>query len=209
MDGVLTDSEPSFHAAVNDVIVRFGKQITLDEYQPFIGMATAQMWGRVIELKQLPATVDEMVAAYEAPLMRRLREPRGPLPQARELLAELRGRGVPVGLCSASFRRWADAILSGAGLEGMFDAVSTADMVPRTKPDPAPYALAAELLGVAAAECVVVEDSASGVQSALAAGCCVIQLRATATSAPPQPGVARVIATLREFPLELVVSTRS
>ena len=209
MDGVLTDSEPSFHAAVNDVIARFGRQIALEEYQPFIGMASAEMWTRVIALKQLPATVGEMVEAYEAPLMGRLREPRQPLPYARELLAELRGRGVPVGLCTASFTRWADAILAGAGLTGMFDAVSTADTVPRTKPDPAPYALAADLLGVAPAECVVVEDSASGVQSALAAGCCVIQLRATATSAPPQPGVARVIATLREFPLELLVGTRS
>src|SRR3989442_6023201 len=42
-------------------------------------------------------------------------------------------------------------------------------------------------------ECLVIEDSVSGVTSALAAGAMVVQLRATSTAAPPMAGVARVI----------------
>ena len=70
-----------------------------------------------------------------------------------------------------------------------------------TKPDPAPYVLAAEMLGVAPQHCVAIEDSVNGVTSALRAGMHVVQLRATSTAAAAMPGVAMVIASLREFPI--------
>jgi len=204
MDGVLTDSEPAFFAAVNDILARYGKSVALDEYAGFIGSATPAMWSAMIELKGIPAALDEVLAAYEAPLMRRLREPRPALPGARELIEALRSRGVPIALCTASYRRWVDAILPSSGLGGMFDALSTADLVEATKPDPAPYALAAEMLGFGARECVAIEDSVNGLTSALRAGCYVVQLGATETAAAPQAGVGTVISSLREFPIGLV-----
>jgi HAD superfamily hydrolase (TIGR01509 family) len=202
MDGVLTDSEPAFHAAVNDILARYGSHTPIDEYARFIGVATPAMWTQMIALKRLPATLDEILRAYETPLMTRLREPRPPLPGARELIDELRRRRIPIALCTASYGRWVDAILASAGLEGLFDALSTADMVDATKPDPAPYRLAAEQLGYLPERCIAVEDSRNGLTSALQAGCCVVQLRATATAAPPMDGVARVIESLRDFPLD-------
>jgi HAD superfamily hydrolase (TIGR01509 family) len=204
MDGVLTDSEPAFHAAANDLLARYGTHIPMEEYRGFIGMATHEMWSRVIALKGVPASLAEIVQAYEAPLMVRLREPRPPLPGARELIEKLRSGGVPVALCTASYMRWVEAILAAAELTGAFDALSTADDVERTKPDPAPYLLAARRLGVAPAQCIAVEDSFSGTTSAVRAGMYTIQLRATETAADPVEGVARVINALCEFPLELV-----
>lgn len=206
MDGVLTDSEPAFHAAVNDILGRYGTRIGMDEYAQFIGSATADMWARVIALKGVDAPLATIIEAYEEPLMRRLREPRPPLPGARALIDALRARGVPIALCTASFSRWADAVLAGAGLTGAFDALSTADMVARTKPDPAPYLLAARKLGVAPERCIAVEDSVAGVTSALGAGMYVLQLRATATAAAPVAGVAAVLGALAEFPLDLVAA---
>jgi HAD superfamily hydrolase (TIGR01509 family) len=205
MDGVLTDSEPAFHAAVNDILARYGTSTPVDEYQQFIGMATPAMWAKMIALKRLPAPLDDILEAYEAPLMARLREPRPPLPGARELIDELRGRGVPIALCTASYSRWADAILGAAGLTGLFDALSTADMVDATKPDPAPYRLAAAKLGLAPERCVAVEDSTNGLTSAMRSGARVVQLRATSTAAPPLAGVSLVIRSLRDFPMEWVV----
>ncbi len=204
MDGVLTDSEPAFYAAVNDILSRYGQHIALHEYERFIGRATPDMWAGVIAMKNVPATLQEITRAYEEPLMARLRQPRPALPGARELIDELRARGVPLGLCTASYSRWVDAILEGAGLTGLFDAVSSADMVERTKPDRAPYVLAAKLLGLLPEECIAIEDSVSGVTSALRAGTYVVQLRATATAAPPVEGVQRIITSLADFPLDLV-----
>lgn len=206
MDGVLTDSEPAFFAAVNDILARYGTSTDLDEYASFIGSATPAMWSSMIALKQLPAALDDIFEAYEAPLMRRLREPRPALPGSRELLARLRARGVPIALCTASYRRWVDVILSAAGIDVVFDAYATADVVRATKPDPEPYLLAAFQLGVAPEECIAVEDSVNGLTSALAAKMHVIQLQATHTSAPPQPAVACIIDSLDQFPLDLVAA---
>ena len=207
MDGVLTDSEPAFHAAVNDILARYGEHTPVEEYQQFIGMATPAMWANMIVLKQLPATLDEILEAYEAPLMARLREPRPPLAGARELIDELRARDVPIALCTASYSRWVDAILPSAGLDGLFDALSTADMVAATKPDPAPYRLAAEKLGFPPERCIAIEDSRNGLASALASGACVVQLRATATAAAAMDGVALVIESLHDFPLDWLAPT--
>lgn len=205
MDGVLTDSEPAFYAAVNDVLAQYGgHHIGVADYAPLIGSATPHTWNTLRERFGITATLDEVLERYEPPLMKRLRETRPALPGARDLLDALRARGVPVALCTASYLRWVEAILPASGLDGLFDALSTADMVERTKPDPAPYALAAEKLGFAPEECVAIEDSRNGLASAMAAGCCTIQLRATETAAPPMPGAARVIHSLADFPLDLV-----
>jgi sugar-phosphatase len=59
----------------------------------------------------------------------------------------------------------------------------TADDVPLGKPDPAPYLLAAERLGVPPARCLVVEDAPAGLVSGRAAGCATL---AVATTHPPQ-----------------------
>lgn len=206
MDGVLTDSEPAFHAAVNDILARHGHTISLHDYEQFIGSATPAMWTGMIARFSMRMTLDSILEEYEPVLMERLRQPRPPLPGARELLEELRARDVPMALCTASYKRWVEAILPGAGLDGLFDVLSTADMVPATKPDPAPYLLAASKLGFAAAECVAIEDSVNGLTSALRAGTHVVQVRATATAAAPMQGVALVIESLREFPRELVIA---
>ena len=207
MDGVLVDSEPAFHAAVNDILARYGEHTPIDEYQQFIGMATPAMWAQMIALKRLPASLDEILEAYEAPLMARLRAPRPPLPGARELVDELRARRVPIGLCTASYGRWVEAILASAGLDGLFDVLSTGDMVEATKPDPAPYLLAAAKIGFPPEECIAIEDSRNGLTSALGANACVVQLRATSTAAPPMEGVALVIESLADFPLEWLATS--
>ena len=56
----------------------------------------------------------------------------------------------------------------------------TADDVPRGKPDPAPYLLAAEKLGVPPERCLAVEDAPAGIASARAAGCQVLAVTGTA-----------------------------
>jgi HAD superfamily hydrolase (TIGR01509 family) len=205
MDGTLTDSEPAFHAAINEILARYGKHVPIENYGQFIGMETPATWTRMIELHELPVELEQVIKDYEPVLMERLRQPRPALPGARELVLALRERGVPIALCTASYKRWVDAILPSAGLEGLFDVLSTCDMVTKTKPQPEPYLLAAEKLGVPPQECVAIEDSTNGLTSALGAGMHVVQLRATSTAAPPMPGVARIITSLREFPLELVV----
>ena len=90
-------------------------------------------------------------------------------PGARELLTDLAAHGVPSALVTMSWRSFADAVL-GALPEGTFAAVVTGDEVEHGKPHPEPYWAAARALGVDPVDCVAIEDSPTGVRSAVAAG---------------------------------------
>jgi beta-phosphoglucomutase-like phosphatase (HAD superfamily) len=80
----------------------------------------------------------------------------------------------PVGLVSASPRRYVQAAVTTFGLH--LDATVTGDDVVHGKPAPDPYLLAAQRLGVAPARCLAVEDSASGIRSAHTAGMTVLAI---------------------------------
>ena len=59
-------------------------------------------------------------------------------------------------------------------LVSQFDVVVCGDMVTRRKPDPEPYLRAAQLLGLAPGDCLVIEDSPAGIRAGKAAGCTVL-----------------------------------
>jgi HAD superfamily hydrolase (TIGR01509 family) len=94
------------------------------------------------------------------------------MPGAFDAVNTLRSQ-MPVALVSASPRNLMDAALTTLP-EGFFAFTVSADDVARTKPFPDPYLLAAKKIGVDPADCVVFEDSLTGIESARAAGCNVI-----------------------------------
>jgi HAD superfamily hydrolase (TIGR01509 family) len=120
------------------------------------------------------------------------------MPGAARLLAELSAHEIPTALVSASHRRIIDRVLTLLGAHHF--ALSVAgDEVTRTKPHPDPYLLAAAGLGADPARCAVVEDTATGVAAAEAAGCRVV---AVPSVAPIQPAPRRtVVSSLEEVDL--------
>jgi len=90
------------------------------------------------------------------------------LPGATRLLDGLRWRGLKIAIGSAS--RNTRMVLTRLGILDFFDGISDGYSVTRAKPAPDVFIYAAGTLGVPAANCVVVEDAASGVQAALAGG---------------------------------------
>lgn len=91
-------------------------------------------------------------------------------PHNLALLREARTMCEKVGLATMSTCAQARRVLGVLDLMGLFDFVATADDVEHGKPDPAIYLLLAKELGVAPWECLVIEDSPSGVRAALGAG---------------------------------------
>lgn len=85
------------------------------------------------------------------------------------LLKWARGEGYPTGLGTMSHREEADRVLDVLGIRSEFDFIATIQDVEHGKPNPEIYNLLADELKVIHADCLVVEDSASGVEAALAA----------------------------------------
>jgi sugar-phosphatase len=121
--------------------------------------------------------------AEAAEIDRRQAEDHGgvrPLPGAAELLAAAAGTGravrVPVAVVTSCTVPLALARLDAAGLPRPRTMV-TAERTARVKPDPDPYLLGAEELGVAPADCVVLEDAPAGIAAGRAAGMRVVAVR--------------------------------
>lgn len=170
MDGLLLDTEVLWHHAEVELFRRHGGEFSWDDKMAVIGTSFGFTSRYFAERLGRPATdgdalVAEMIEIMHAELARDV-EGR---PGAIELVERLRGR-VPLGLASNSPRQLVDTALATAGLVGIFDAIVTSDDVASAKPAPDLYLLACERLGVAPADALALEDSASGVAAAKAAG---------------------------------------
>ncbi len=94
--------------------------------------------------------------------------PRDRDPDFAALYAWLKARGIRTAVASSS--RNTATILSRIGLMDRFDAIADGTMITRSKPDPEVFLKAAQLLNEDAANCLVIEDAAAGVQAGKAAG---------------------------------------
>ncbi len=95
-------------------------------------------------------------------------------PHAVNLLRAARLARCQVGLATMSYCGQVQRVLDVLNLHDQFDFVASRDDVEHGKPDPEIYRLVARELGVPPTECLVIEDSPSGVKAALAAGMHVI-----------------------------------
>jgi beta-phosphoglucomutase len=86
----------------------------------------------------------------------------------KEVLAELKAKGIKIAIGSSS--KNTPTILKQIGLDAAFDAVSDGNNITKSKPDPEVFLIAAEKLGVAPENCLVVEDAEAGITAAKACG---------------------------------------
>jgi HAD superfamily hydrolase (TIGR01509 family) len=204
MDGVLADSEPLYLQGINEVLKDFGLAITEEDHNELLGAAVGPTWDFVFEKYSPPASYDECVARYDQTMVRLLSRPRDPLPGVRELLSELTWRGIPRALASSSWPNWVKALLASTGLDGSFDVTVSSTAVENGKPAPDIFLYTAKALHVEPSQCIVLEDSRTGVLAAKAAGMYTVQVRAASTALPPLPEADLVLERLSDFPLSLL-----
>lgn len=169
MDGTLVDTEPYWIAAEHAIVEEAGG-VWSDAYaHELVGndlMVSAQFIrdNSPVDLDPL-----EIIDRLLERVIVQVREHVPWRPGALELLDALAAESVPSALVTMSWRSLADAVV-GALPDGTFAAVITGDEVEHGKPHPEPYLAAARALGVEASECVAIEDSPTGVRSAVGAG---------------------------------------
>jgi HAD superfamily hydrolase (TIGR01509 family) len=198
MDGLLVDTEPLWFETEQDVMARLGASWTKQDQAALLGGSMERTVSYLLAKATSPASPAEVERWMLDGMLRRAAAGRVTvLPGARELLAEVTAAGLPYALVTSSQREFAEAVLEGTGFP--FPVTVCAEDVPATKPDPAPYLLAAKLLDADPGRCVALEDSPNGVAAAAAAGCLVVAVPSIARI-PPAPG-RLVVTSLRDVNL--------
>ncbi|HDV6322940.1 TPA: HAD family phosphatase [Burkholderia multivorans] len=170
-DGVLIDSE----AVAADVLVR-----ELEARWPGVDARPAVMPLLGLRIERVLAGASEAVgrtlSADDVDAIRRAVEAAAVhAPMVEGIDVALAAIELPKACASNSYRGYVEAALARTGLARFFgDRLFCADAVARPKPAPDVYLAAAHALGVAPAQCLVVEDSATGITAAAAAGMTVL-----------------------------------
>lgn len=175
-DGVLADSETLSNRIVAEEITALGW--TLDGHaaqQEFLGLSLPDM------LPIIEGRVGRVPEGWGLALSHRIAREMEigvtAMPGALAALEAVAAAGLPMAVCSNSARAELGMKMRVLGFEGFFAGrILSFQDVPRPKPAPDLYLAAAEACGVAPADCLVVEDSATGVAAGMAAGCQVVSL---------------------------------
>jgi beta-phosphoglucomutase len=176
---VLVDSGDDYYRAYELTLEQEGLKLSPREVMLREGRRTSEVIAalyadRGIELSQ--SKLDELVA-------RRLgfykQTTRGIFFEGIwRLVGALRAAGYKLGIVTGSSRIH-DVLPLSAENEKLFDVVVTADDIQRPKPDPQPFQVASERIGLAPANCVVVENAPLGIEAAHRAGCRAVAICTT------------------------------
>lgn len=173
VDGTLVDSEPLHLRALHAACANCGAAPADLPAEGYVGLSPRDEWSAVKD--RLPDGLtharwlrerDTYYLAHAHGL--------GAMPHALDAVRRLAGAGLAQAAVSNSSRCIVDANLDAVGLGRYLRFTLSLDDVPAGKPNPAPYVMALDRLGLEASRAVAVEDSATGATSAKRAGLHVI-----------------------------------
>ena len=170
-DGVIADSEYCNVMAKHIQLKQAGVEVDWHYHDQFLGTTHEYMWSKMKEEFQLPKEIDYYIKQW-AEVRKELIEREGlkSMPGCIDLIKRLKSEGVLIAVASSSNIADIKADLHALNIDNMFDAVISGENCLKGKPDPEIFIKAARALGVAAEDCIVIEDSTSGVAAAKAAG---------------------------------------
>jgi len=175
MDGTLIDSEPLWHRHEEELMASFNYGWLEEDQRYCLGGPLSKvgqyMFEKVGHLETPEFFTDELIRRVENDLRNGVLF----MPGALELAELIHDAGIALALVSASPRNLMDAALDGVALASRYGrdlfalSISANDVV-KTKPDPEGYISAATQLGVDIEQCLALEDSLTGIQSATTSG---------------------------------------
>ena len=173
MDGTLIDSEPLWLKAEIEVMAEVGYHWDEQDQINCLGGPAERTERYMQERSQNIKPYGYFINRLHEVMRARITNELDLIPNALSLLKECKDAGIKTALVTASSRDLMTIVLKRFP-PGTFDVVVSGDDVEKSKPDPAPYLLAAKQLSVDILKCLVLEDSLTGVQSGLSSGAKVI-----------------------------------
>jgi len=180
MDGTIIDNMAVHVQTWLEMLSGMGVHITAEEFLTHAnGRTNGQIMRMLIDENMSVDEIRQLASRKEA----HYRELYGPQLKAvdgfYELVAQAKEMGIKLAVATSAPRENVDFVLGGLAIRGEFDAVVDAEDIEKSKPDPEIFLTTAERLGVEPRECVVFEDSYSGLEAARRAGMTVIALATT------------------------------
>jgi HAD superfamily hydrolase (TIGR01509 family) len=173
MDGLMVDSEPEWFLSEVEVTKPFGYTwLEVDQIACLGGPLSKvgqYMFDKCGQQKSPQYFTQTLIDTQVA----RMRGNTPTMPGAIELVQELQSNGVKTALVSASPRNIVNAVLDNLGHK-LFPFSISADDVTRTKPDPEGYLKAAAMSGSEISNCLIFEDSLTGMNAAISSGAYLI-----------------------------------
>lgn len=169
MDGTLIDSEPHWLRSESELASTHNTVWSEEDGKSLVGLSLKDSSQIFKDKLGLSISPEEIIETLTASVSAGLEKEIIWRPGAKELLKELRRKGIKTALVTMSLRSMALQVVEAIGFDA-FDVVVAGDDVVHGKPHAEPYLKAAALLGMNPADCVAFEDSISGILSAEAAG---------------------------------------
>ena len=182
LDGVIIDSEPIHMEIMNGILGQWDVKVPLEEYDTYVGKREVKVWGAIKKNYGLSYEIEEIIQqnalkiteyfekATEVPIVAGI----------PELLDALHAEGISCAVGSSSSLTNIQLTLNHIPNKQHFKAIVSGSQVAHGKPYPDIFLKAAETLGVAPADCAVIEDSEAGMQAAKRAGMyCIAYLNPT------------------------------
>jgi beta-phosphoglucomutase family hydrolase len=167
-DGTIVDSMPLHYVAWKKVLSQWGCDFGEELFYSWGGMPVAEIIAALNVRSGLAMPVDEVMRRKEAMYYEILPQLKA-VPEVLEHIQRSYGK-IPFAVVSGSTRDSVTRSLKTLGILDRFDTLVCAGDYTKSKPDPEPFLIAAERLGVKPEDCLVFEDTEMGIQAAMAAG---------------------------------------
>ena len=206
MDGLMVDSEPEWFQSEVEVTSPFGYTWLEVDQIACLGGPLSKVGQYMFEKCGQQRSPEYFTQALIDTQVARMRGNTPTMPGAMELVRELQSYGIKTALVSASPRNIVDAVLDNVGHD-LFPFSISADDVKKTKPDPEGYLKAASMSGSEITNCLVFEDSLTGMNAAIASGAYLIGVPHLVTIEESER--VRVIKSLEQISYAKLIELRS
>ena len=176
LDGLMLNTEDVFHLTGHELLRRRNKVATQELFNLMMGRRANESFLAMKEHMQLQETVEALAIESWQIFDSLLDAHLGLMPGLSELLDRIELSGLPKGVATSSDRKYLQRMLGRFGLYERFQMSLTAEDVTHGKPHPEIYQKAAERIGVAPHEMLVLEDSEAGTNAAAEAGAHIISV---------------------------------
>ncbi len=175
-DGLMFNTEDIFEAAGRILLERRNREMTPELLSVMMGRRPHEAFQFLVDMHEIEEPIPDLLDESREIFFELVPEMLQPMPGLHDLLEHIETLNLRKGVATSSSRRYLEDLLSRHDLLHRFSMTLTAEDVTHGKPHPEIYLAAAEQLGIAPREMLVLEDSEAGTNSAAEADAVIVSI---------------------------------